>query len=187
MHESSKARARRIREQFFQRYIAGRSGIDIGCGPDPITADCRTWDLQDGDAQLMEGAGSEVYDWVYSSHCLEHVRDPRATLQRWWELVRPGGHLLVMVPDEDLYEQGVWPSTKNPDHKHTFTIFKSKSWSPVSVNVIDLVRELPRATVHYVRRADEGYLYELLGSGIDQSMGFAEVGIEFVVEKQREG
>lgn len=186
MYETSKARARRKREGLFERFIFGK-GIDIGCGPDPLTAQCRQWDQKDGDAQLMEGVAAESFDYVYSSHCLEHVRDARATLKRWWELVKPGGALIVVVPDEDLYEQGVWPSNKNPDHKATFTIYKSKSWSPVSVNVLDLLRELEDGCVMYCKRIDEGYEYEGLGSGVDQSLGFAEVGIEFVVQKLPRG
>jgi hypothetical protein len=41
-------------------------------------------------------------------------------LARWWELVRPGGFLVFTVPDEAMYEQGVWPSTFNTDHKWSF-------------------------------------------------------------------
>ena len=39
------------------------------------------------------------------------------------------------VPDEDLYEQGQFPSTYNVDHKWTFTILKTTSWSPCSLNL----------------------------------------------------
>ena len=44
-------------------------------------------------------------------------------------MLEPGGHLIVTVPDEDLYEQGHFPSDYNRDHKWTFTIHKPKSWS----------------------------------------------------------
>jgi len=39
------------------------------------------------------------------------------------------------VPDEDLYEQGVFPST----FKWTFTIGKAQSWCPKSINLIELL------------------------------------------------
>ncbi len=71
--------------------------------------------------------------------------------------VRPGGHLFFIVPDEDLYEQGVFPSRFNGDHKATFTISKTKSWSPVSVNVLDLVKSLPGAQLVNVALQDVGY------------------------------
>src|SRR6185312_3014562 len=55
--------------------------------------------------------------------------------------IKRGGHLVISVPDEDLYEQGVWPSTFNTDHKITFTLSKKTSWSPVSVNVFSLLSQ----------------------------------------------
>jgi hypothetical protein len=45
------------------------------------------------------------------------MHDPEAALRQWWALVRPGGYLVVVVPHEDLYEQGMWPSAFNSDHK----------------------------------------------------------------------
>src|SRR5213075_2184625 len=83
----------------------------------------------------------------------------------WWSLVKPGGVLFLIVPDEDLYEQGFWPSRFNPDHKRTFTIAKHKSWSPVSINLLDLVRKLPEAEVVDMRLQDDGYERHLLANG----------------------
>lgn len=133
------------------------SGIDIGCGPDPITADCDRFDLQDGDANEISRFVSKRFDFVYSSHCLEHMRDPEAALRQWWTLVKPGGHLFFLVPDEDLYEQGVFPSRFNGDHKSTFTISKASSWSPVSVNVLDLVTALPGSRLVSIKLQDRNY------------------------------
>ena len=47
--------------------------------------------------------------------------------------------MIVTVPDEDLYEQGVFPSTYNSDHKWTFSVFKTRSWTERSRNMIDLL------------------------------------------------
>ena len=140
-------------------------GIDIGCGPDPITPDARPFDVQDGDANVITRYVHDQFDYVYSSHCLEHMRDPRSALREWWQLVKPGGHLFFIVPDEDLYEQGVFPSRFNKDHKATFTISKAQSWSPVSHNVLDLARELPSARLVSVVLRDQGYDRSLLQHG----------------------
>src|SRR2546421_2611378 len=125
--ETSKANSRRIAEGYFERYLVGH-GIDIGCGDDPITADCACWDLPQGDAQYVSGLPNERFDWVYSSHCLEHLADPFVAIRRWWDILRPEGYLLVVVPDEDLYEQGYWPSRFNAGHRWTFTAHKSATW-----------------------------------------------------------
>ncbi len=99
--ETSKAFARRLREGYFERVFAG-AGIDIGCGDDPVTPDCLHWDREQGDAQDLPGLDAATFDWVYSSHCLEDLPNPWRALHRWWEALRPGGRLLVVVPDEDL-------------------------------------------------------------------------------------
>src|SRR5271166_2368833 len=96
-------------EEFKRRFFAGRV-IDIGCGDDLVVPHAVPFDLAHGDAQWILNyfeAGS--FDCVHSSHCLEHMRDATLALAQWWGLVRPGGHLIIVVPHEDLYEQGAWP------------------------------------------------------------------------------
>jgi SAM-dependent methyltransferase len=139
------------------------NGLDIGCGPDPILPGVRPFDVGDGDANEITEYVSDSFDFVFSSHCLEHMHDPRHALGQWWQLVRPGGHLIVIVPDEDLYEQGYFPSVFNPDHKATFTLSKNRSWSPRSYNLLDLVRELPGGTLVAIEMQDEGLDRRLLG------------------------
>lgn len=141
-------------------------GIDIGCGPDPVTPSARRFDLADGDANIASQFVKEQFDFVYSSHCLEHMHDPRATILDWWKLVKPGGYLFVLVPDEDLYEQGVFPSRFNDDHKATFTISKARSWSPISINVLDLANSLPAGQIISLQLQDRGYDRSLLSFGV---------------------
>lgn len=69
------------------------------------------------------------------------------------------------MPDEDLYEQGVFPSRFNADHKSTFTISKYQSWSPVSINLLGLVQDLPHAKVLSMALQDHGYDRALLNHG----------------------
>ena len=143
------------------------AGIDIGCGPDPVTPGVRQFDLVDGDANRISEHVAGQFDFVYSSHCLEHMRDPRAAVREWWKLVKPGGHLFFVVPDEDLYEQGVFPSRFNAGHTATFTLAKSRSWSPVSVNVLDLAQSLPGGRLVRLALQDQGYDRSLLRHGPD--------------------
>lgn len=178
--ESGKAYARRLREGYFERIFVGQ-GIDIGCGDDPVTPYCLAWDKPHGDAQHLPGLAPESFDWVYSSHCLEDLPDPRRALLRWWDILRPGGHLLVVVPDEDLYEQGQWPSRYNGDHRWTFTVHKSQSWSPVSINLADIVAELPMHQVIWTRMCDYGYDYN--GGIWDRTTTDAEAHIEVCIRK----
>jgi len=155
----------------FELSILKGEGIDIGCGPDPVNPEVRRFDFEDGDANEITKFVPQQFDYVYSSHCLEHMHNPWKALQEWWKLVKPGGHLFFIVPDEDLYEQGVFPSRFNPDHKATFTISKAQSWSPVSTNILDLVRSLPSSELISVSLQDHGYNMRLIKHGAFKTRG----------------
>jgi len=180
MNESRKTYKRRRAEGYFDTIFVGH-GIDIGCGGDPVTPSCVGWDIEDGDAHDLEGREAEEFDWVYSSHCLEHLIDPRRALLRWWEVLKPGGKLFFVVPDEDLYEQGTWPSQFNGDHKWSFTVNKSRSWSPVSINLTELIAVLPNRRVMWLRTCDFDYDYS--GGVWDRTLGNAEAHIEVYIQK----
>lgn len=160
--ETGKARKRREKLGWYDKYFKGK-GLDIGAGGTPVTEDADTFDLMDGDgdAAHLSGVDPETYDFVYSSHLLEHMEDPQAVLQVWWRAVKPGGFLIVAVPDEDLYEQGMWPSGFNSDHRRTYTIHKDLSWSPNTTNLLELFSKLPNHKIWELRIEDAGYDYNL--------------------------
>jgi len=161
MYEASKTRKLLLPEE--TALLIGK-GIDIGCGEDPVTPDCQRFDVEDGDANKITNHITELesYDYVFSAHCLEHMYKPCDTIQDWWKLVKPGGVLVVIVPDEDLYEQGFWPSLFNPDHKATFTLGKQQSWSPVSHNLIEMANQLPSGKLLSARLQDNHYSRKFL-------------------------
>lgn len=191
VHEQSKAARRRYSDGAFHcRFFVGE-GIDVGAGPDglaqyagifPLMRSVRPWDLVDGDAQSMEGVDEGSFDFLHSSHCLEHMIDPLAALRRWAEIVRPGGYLVITVPDEDMYEQGHWPSRFNDDHKWSFTVYKKKSWSPKSVNLLDLAKEMgDLLSLERLEVIGDFFRPELKAKGFDQTLTpVAECAIETV-------
>lgn len=193
MKECSKSITRRLADSNFSRKYFVGSGLDVGGKPDPLAlytelfcqmTAVKTWDWEDGDAQFLTGVADGAFDFVHSSHCLEHLVDPVIGLANWLRVVRPGGHLVVTVPDEDLYEQGIFPSTFNRDHKWTFTIFKPASWSPKSVNLLDLVRGLG-IDFELVRMEQLAASYRFELPRFDQSLTpVGECGIEFVIRKR---
>jgi len=154
-------------------------GIDIGCGPDPVRADAIRFDRENGDANRITDFVHQEFDYVYSSHCLEHMDDPRQAILEWWKLVKPGGHLFVVVPDEDLYEQGAFPSRFGPEHKATFTISKAKSWSSHSINVFDLARSLPGGEIVSLELQDRNYDLSLMSHGALQPGWLVRLAAKF--------
>lgn len=194
-NECSKAAVRRAADPAFTDLYFVGSGIDIGAGPDglssqrdrfPRMGEVRLWDVPDGDAMLMAGVEDESFDFVHSSHCLEHLVNPATALGHWLRIVKPGGFVVVTIPDEDLYEQGVWPSTFNPDHKATFTTWKLKSWSPRSVSVLSMLMAL-RPAPQIVKVEQILAKYDWSGGRRDLThLSDAECAIEFVLRKPTE-
>lgn len=195
MKECSKSIARRLADvNFTSRYFVG-DGLDLGGKPDPLVLyaelfcrldSVRTWDWEDGDAQFLESVPDDSVDFVHSSHCLEHLIDPYEGLKNWLRVLRPGGHIVVTIPDEDMYEQGVFPSDFNRDHKWTFTVFKEVSWSDRSINVVDLLQSLgPKVDIIKIEQLISTYRFKL--PRYDQTLSpVGECGIEFVIRKRPE-
>jgi SAM-dependent methyltransferase len=51
-----------------------------------------------GEARRLHGMADDEYDALLASHVLEHVADPLGALGEWQRVVRPGGHMLLVMP-----------------------------------------------------------------------------------------
>lgn len=181
--ETSAARPRRLQEGFYTKYIDNRLVIDIGAGHAPISPTAEVWDHSRGDSDctFMAGVPDKKFDTVYSSHVLEHLDEPETALVHWFRILKPNGHLIVSVPDEDLYEQEVWPPIFNPDHRFSYTGYKSKSWNGEdSKNLIDLITKLEGVKLISLRIVDTNYDY----SKKLQDQPLAEKSVEVIAQKQ---
>lgn len=126
--ESRKAHSRRVREGFFDRYFGGVV-LDIGyrgyedLDVVPVLEDAIGIDLNypgyDGKRLPFEDG---TVDTVYASHTLEHIPNPVEAIQEWFRVLKVGGHLVLAVPHQFLYEKkAVLPSRWNEDHKRFYT------------------------------------------------------------------
>lgn len=166
-------------------YCQGQ-GIDIGVGrhgapmADPVTPHADTWDIDNGDATYMLGVPDHEYDWVYSSHCLEHLANPLLALKNWWRILRPTGHLILYVPHRDLYEKRVHlPSDWN--HEHKFFILPDRDEMPHTLGLAQLIAGALVGQPHEVLKlaaCDEHYV----SNGQGNHAG-GEYSIEAVVRK----
>jgi len=68
---------------------------------------------------------AEFFDAVLVHHTLEHLYSPSAAIRRSYEILRPGGTLLVTVPKFDSWPRYVsgrfWAHLDLPRHLHHFT------------------------------------------------------------------
>ncbi len=80
-------------------------------------------------------------DYIFSSHCLEHVPDWVFTLDYWYDKLVSGGILFLYLPD---FSQRYWRPWNNKKHKHVFTpeiiseYLKYKKYKNIFVSGIDL-------------------------------------------------
>jgi SAM-dependent methyltransferase len=176
--ETKKSQQFRLLRGDFKNFLHGK-GIDIGSGPDPLQIEVgtvRPWDKEDGDAQLMAGVADGEFDFVYSSHCLEHMQDVRETLSNWVRILRPGGHLYFTVPDYILYEKMTWPSLFNFDHKQSFSIVipRAAVQRPNHFHITqDLVPILKELNIDVLRYGLEDFFFNYNAGALDQTTRYA--------------
>ena len=158
--ETGKSHDRRYKEGWFDKYApSDKTGLDIGCGEDPLNNTFRKFDqiFGDGDAQLLEGVKDNFYHTVYASHILEHVVDPAESIARWYKAVKPEGHLVICVPHRNLYEQKKeLPSRWNEDHKHYFLPEEEDLPCTLSLKNI-ILHAIPNANLVEFRVLDDEY------------------------------
>lgn len=96
------------------------------------------------------------HDYVFSSHCLEHIPNPIETIREWWRVIKIGGHLIITVPHQFLYEKKkAVPSNFNGDHRRFYTAGKLLAEVEQALNVPNTYR------IAYLRDNDDGYNYDI--------------------------
>ncbi|UCE73148.1 MAG: class I SAM-dependent methyltransferase [Methanomassiliicoccales archaeon] len=154
--ETIRAKPRRLREGFFKKYCQGK-GLDIGYGGDILSSNCVGWEIEDGDAHYLASIRDSEFDFVYSSHTLEHMPHVETALRNWWRVLKSGGYLILYLPHRDLFEKKkTLPSRWNTDHKHYFLVHKDDP--PDTIGVVALIqRTLSNQKIIYAKACSEGH------------------------------
>lgn len=98
---------------FAAQFCVGR-GVDVGCGRWPLSGAIPV-DLSRGGDAMHLPKREDGWDFVFSSHCLEHLVDPIGALEHWRECLKPGGVLLLYLPSSAMR---YWHTTRNRKHLH---------------------------------------------------------------------
>lgn len=159
-------------EKVFMRIrhlIEGKVVVDLGCGikkvaPWAIGVDDHSETKHFRDAVTMARTDPisrelsahykpETFDVVFSSHTLEHIKAPILDILRYWLVfVKPGGRLILYLPDENRYVfDPNNPSAKNPGHVHLLDpqMFLSILHDLSDEVVVEVFEEDPRIHDHY--------------------------------------
>ena len=104
----------------FAKHICKGNGYDIGCmKPEWAFPGATPIDLKFDDPWDANNLPENVQpDYIFSSHCLEHVPDWVDTMNYWYDKLRTGGVLFLYLPD---FSQKYWRPWNNRKHMHVFT------------------------------------------------------------------
>lgn len=152
------------------RFCKG-NGLDVGYGGDPIVPTAICVDLHNpyahykshpqhlhGDGSNLHWFASDCLDYVYSSHVLEDFIDTEEVLREWSRVLKPGGKMVLFLPDEKTYREHCAVNGNEPNKHHVHKEF----------------------SLNYLKNT-----VELIGGlkVIHESFPVAEYSFEFVLEK----
>ena len=99
--ESRKTYQEKLDNGFFQKYMSGENGLDIGYSgyEKDIVPILETALGVDKDFPGYNGLDlpfpSNSQDYVYSSHVLEHIEDYNQTINEWFRVLKKNGFILT--------------------------------------------------------------------------------------------
>jgi hypothetical protein len=103
----------------YAKHICSGKGYDIGCmkkewaleGSIPI-------DISFNDGFHALNLPEKNVDYIFSSHCLEHICDWVSVLDYWTQTLKTNGTLFLYLPD---YSQTYWRPWNNRKHMNIFS------------------------------------------------------------------
>jgi len=54
------------------------------------------------DAVDITSVEDKTYDYLFASHCLEHIANPLKALKEWLRIVKDEGHIILILPEKSL-------------------------------------------------------------------------------------
>lgn len=103
----------------YAKHFCKGVGVDIGCNRQEwCYPGAHGVDLNFKDGNDAYNFSYDNLDYVYSSHCLEHLPDWITALDYWTSKLKQGGILFLYLPH---YNQEYWRPWNNRKHLHVFT------------------------------------------------------------------
>ena len=126
----------------FAKELLQGNGLDIGCNrKDWAFPGAKMIDLEIDDEWDAFNLPNEKYDYIFSSHCLEHINDWVGALDYWGEHLKAGGVMFLYLPH---YSQTYWRPWNNRKHVNILTpefikdYFEERNYSSILVSGPDL-------------------------------------------------
>jgi hypothetical protein len=125
----------------YAKHVCSGTGVDVGCnriewsfpGSFPVDPVINNYDA-------LNFPYSDL-DYIFSSHCLEHLQNWVDVLDYWTSKLKTGGVLFLYLPD---YSQEYWRPWNNRKHLNIFspTILKDylqdRKYNRIFISQVDL-------------------------------------------------
>jgi SAM-dependent methyltransferase len=131
-----------------QQFCKG-SGLDVGAGKWPLPGAIPV-ELKDGGDAMSLPEGQ--FEFIFSSHCLEHLANPIAALEHWKTRIVDGGVIFLYLPHPDME---YWRPENCRKHLH--------SWSPE--RMVEIVQALGFKNVMHSQR-DLAWGFSVVGRNV---------------------
>jgi len=160
----SNPKSKEIERNILREICAGR-GLDIGCGSNKIgnsigvditpTGEKGKFGNQKGEISKADiiSSGDELpfenesFDYIVSNHCLEHFEDAIKTLKEWKRVLKKGGKIGIIVPDEDY----VNTINLDPTHKLKFNLSKlHKTMEEAGFSILREGKAMPKWSIYAI-------------------------------------
>ena len=83
----------------FAKHLCKGDGLDIGCSKEEWAfPGAQMIDIEFDDEWHAMNLPDKKYDYIFSSHCLEHINDWAGTLDYWGQHLKPYGVMFLFLP-----------------------------------------------------------------------------------------
>lgn len=131
----------------FAKEVCNGIGLDVGpgklewCFPGAIPIDLQIPNGFNYSAMNLPSI-KDGYDYIFSSHCLEHINEPwYSVLNYWLENLKVGGTMFLYLPHPNQEYWSPWYDTRHVHILHPKDIrryFKSESYCNIFVSKQDI-------------------------------------------------
>ncbi|MCF8217836.1 MAG: class I SAM-dependent methyltransferase [Bacteroidales bacterium] len=117
-----------ITNTILQKFTAGHSGLDYGCGTSPvITKNLREngYNVKLYDPYFYPDKDNleNNYDYIFSCEVFEHFNDPKSEINKLISILKPEGYLIIMT---HLYNEKIpfakWYYRNDDTHVFIYTL-----------------------------------------------------------------
>jgi len=127
-------------------------GLDIGAGSSAFPGSIAVQNDPRQNAYQLDNFADESLDYIFSSHCLEHLERWQEALGLWMKKIRSDGILFLYLPHQSMrlwHPKGLWAGT---DHK----------WIPTCEILLDFLANNGMEIVEYNPDKDEYWSFHIV-------------------------